>query len=78
MRDRGGCKDTKKFNQLWRISLKPSVNLGLTTVLRQRLEAEDHGGDCQGDPGPAERAQKYTHLAMVDIIDAYNIAQPRA
>ena len=22
--------------------------------------------------------QKYTHLAMVDIIDAYNIAHPRA
>jgi hypothetical protein len=23
-------------------------------------------------------AQKYTHLAMVDIIDSYNIAHPRA
>jgi site-specific recombinase XerD len=22
--------------------------------------------------------QKYTHLAMVDIVDAYNIADPRA
>jgi site-specific recombinase XerD len=34
-------------------------------------------GECLGHAS-LSNTQKYTHLAMVDIIDAYNIAHPRA
>jgi site-specific recombinase XerD len=33
--------------------------------------------ECLGHAS-LSNTQKYTHLAMVDIIDAYNIAHPRA
>jgi site-specific recombinase XerC len=34
-------------------------------------------GECLGHAA-LRNTQKYTHFAMVDIIDAYNIAHPRA